>query len=105
MIKLSKIPTTPPKGTEKNEIKKATKKMAKEIAELQYRMLAEGKKSILVIFQGMDSSGKDGATKITRSLPARPTVSLKATSVFIARCPILLTLSTAILTLYLTLII
>ena len=46
MIKLSKIPTTPPKGTEKNEIKKATKKMAKEIAELQYRMLAEGKKSI-----------------------------------------------------------
>ena len=27
MIKLSKIPTTPPKGTEKNEIKKATKKM------------------------------------------------------------------------------
>ena len=63
MIKLSKIPTTPPAGTEKDDIKKATKKMAKEIAELQYKMLAEGKRSILIIFQGMDSSGKDGATK------------------------------------------
>jgi PPK2 family polyphosphate:nucleotide phosphotransferase len=63
MIKLSKIPTTPPKGTEKDDIKKATKKMAKEIAALQYKMLSEGKRSILIIFQGMDSSGKDGATK------------------------------------------
>ncbi len=63
MIKLSKIPTTPPAGIEKDDIKKATKKMAKEIAELQYKMLAEGKRSILIIFQGMDSSGKDGATK------------------------------------------
>lgn len=63
MIKLSKIPTTPPNGTDKSEIKKATKEMVKEIAELQYKMLAEGKRSILIIFQGMDSSGKDGATK------------------------------------------
>ena len=63
MIKLSKIPTTRPKDIEKDDIKKVTKKMAKEIAELQYKMLAEGKRSILIIFQGMDSSGKDGATK------------------------------------------
>jgi len=63
MIKLSKIPTTPPKGTNKKAIKKATKEMAEQIAELQYKMYAEGKHSLLVLFQGMDSSGKDGAAK------------------------------------------
>lgn len=63
MIRLSKIPTTPPKGTDKGDIKKATKKMVDEIAELQYKMYAEGKKSILIVLQGMDASGKDGVTK------------------------------------------
>ena len=63
MIQLSKIPTKAPKGTDKDDIKKETKKMAKRIAELQYVMMAEKKHSLLVILQGMDSSGKDGATK------------------------------------------
>jgi PPK2 family polyphosphate:nucleotide phosphotransferase len=38
------------------------KRMAKEIAELQHIMLAESKKALLIVFQGMDASGKDGAT-------------------------------------------
>ena len=63
MIKLSKIPTTPPKDINKKEIKSKTKEMVKQIAELQQLMYAEGKRSILIIFQGMDSSGKDGATR------------------------------------------
>lgn len=63
MIKLSKIPTTPPKGTNKKEIKIKTKEMVAQIAELQQLMYAEGKRSMLIVFQGMDSSGKDGATK------------------------------------------
>ena len=63
MIKLSKIPTTPPEGTDKKAIKNATKKMVDEIADIQYIMQAEKKHSLLVIFQGMDASGKDGATK------------------------------------------
>ncbi len=63
MIQLSKIPTKAPKGIDKDDIKKETKKMAERIADLQYVMMAEKKQSLLVIFQGMDSSGKDGATK------------------------------------------
>ena len=63
MIKLSKISTKPPKGTNKKDIRKKTKEIVKQIAELQGRMNAEGKHSLLVIFQGMDSSGKDGATR------------------------------------------
>ncbi|HHS95698.1 MAG TPA: polyphosphate kinase [Phaeodactylibacter sp.] len=63
MIKLNKIPTTPPQGTNKKNIKKETKKLVEQIADLQAKMYAEGKHSLLVIFQGMDTSGKDGATR------------------------------------------
>lgn len=63
MIKLSKISTKPPKDYDKKTIRQATKKMVDEIAELQYKMAAEGKRSILIILQGMDASGKDGTTK------------------------------------------
>ena len=63
MIKLSKISTLPPEGATKKEYKAKTKQLTKEIAALQHIMAAEGKHSLLVVFQGMDSSGKDGATK------------------------------------------
>lgn len=63
MINLSEISTKPPKGVDKNDIKKETKKMAKEIAELVETMYAEKKHSLLVVVQGMDSSGKDGSTQ------------------------------------------
>lgn len=63
MIKLSKISTKPPNDYDKKAIRKATKEMVKEIAELQYKMSAEGKRSILIVLQGMDASGKDGTTK------------------------------------------
>ena len=62
MIKLSKISTLPPKGAEKEDYRDRTKKITREIATLQEKMYAEKKHSLLVIFQGMDSSGKDGAT-------------------------------------------
>ncbi len=62
MIKLSEISTRPPKGYDKNETKEKTRDLAKRISELQEVMYAEGKHSLLVIFQGMDSSGKDGST-------------------------------------------
>ncbi len=48
---------------EKDKIKKETKKMLKEIGDLQYKMLAGKKFSILIIFQGLDASGKDGVTR------------------------------------------
>lgn len=41
---------------------KLNEKLAR-IAKLQERLYAEGKRALLIIFQGMDTSGKDGATK------------------------------------------
>jgi polyphosphate kinase 2 (PPK2 family) len=63
MIKLSKISTLPPKGADKKATIKKTQKLVERIGELQQVMLAQRKYSMLVIFQGMDASGKDGAVK------------------------------------------
>lgn len=63
IVKLSDISTKAPKGLDKKLIKKETIAISKEIGEWVYKMHAEGKKSILIVFQGMDSSGKDGSTK------------------------------------------
>jgi len=63
MIKLSEIPTTPPEGIRKSEIKKETDRLAKEIASLIYIMAAQKKHNFLFVFQGMDASGKDGVVR------------------------------------------
>ena len=63
MINLSEIPTRAPEGFTKTETKKETIKIAKKIGQLQRVMYAEKKHSLLVVFQGMDASGKDGATR------------------------------------------
>ncbi len=39
------------------------KDLTRELGDLQHTMYGEGKHSVLVVFQGMDASGKDGATK------------------------------------------
>ena len=65
MIKLSELPTDAPEGLEKDDVKKKTKDMAQRIGDLQHIMFAEKKHSVLVVFQGMDASGKDGATTST----------------------------------------
>jgi len=62
MIKISSLPTTPPVGIDKKAIREETKTLTKRLAELQYLLAAEKKHSILVILQGMDGSGKDGAS-------------------------------------------
>lgn len=48
---------------DKKEIRKKTKSILKEIGELQYKMYAEQKHSLLIVFQGLDASGKDGLTR------------------------------------------
>ncbi len=63
MIQLNNISTKPPQNLDREKAEKQTKKWAKRIGQLQYLMQAEGKHSLLVIFQGMDGSGKDGAVK------------------------------------------
>lgn len=63
MIRLSDIPTRAPQGYEKDDIKRKTDSMVKRIGDLQHVMYAEKKHSLLVVLQGMDASGKDGATR------------------------------------------
>jgi PPK2 family polyphosphate:nucleotide phosphotransferase len=63
MIKLSEISTDPPEGIDREEIEKETDKLVDRLGELQYLLYAEQKHSVLVIFQGMDASGKDGAVR------------------------------------------
>lgn len=62
-VVLSKIKTTPPPKFDKGKIKKETAKMAEEIGELISKMYANKKYSLLVVLQGMDSSGKDGVSE------------------------------------------
>jgi len=63
MIALSEIPTNAPEGFSKEDVKRKTDRMARRIGDLQHMLFAEKKHSLLVIFQGMDASGKDGATR------------------------------------------
>lgn len=63
MINLAKIATAPPAGTDKGDIKDLTEKYVERIGELNEILRAQEKHSLLIILQGMDGSGKDGAVK------------------------------------------
>ncbi len=67
MIKLSQIKTQKIDKSKKEEIKLENEKMIIDIIALQRKMNAQGKYSLLLIFQGMDASGKDGAVRRTLS--------------------------------------
>ena len=58
-----KINTEAPETIDKNDIKEMLASQNEKIADLQEKLFAQSKKSLLVIFQGMDASGKDGLTK------------------------------------------
>ena len=62
-IKLSSLPTKTIDSELKNKIKTETIKLVEEIISYQRRMYADGRYSLLIILQGMDASGKDGATR------------------------------------------
>lgn len=63
MTRLSDISTRAPEQLDKKATKEETAKLLAEFDELQYLLYAESKHSVLVILQGMDASGKDGAIK------------------------------------------
>lgn len=50
-------------GLNKKQAKKLRAADLKRLAELQDRLYAEGKRALLVVFQGPDASGKDGTIK------------------------------------------
>ncbi|MBN2665543.1 MAG: polyphosphate kinase 2 family protein [Bacteroidales bacterium] len=61
-IKIEDYPTFN-KEWDKDKIKDKTKKILKKIGELQNKMYAQNKFSLLIVLQGTDASGKDGVTK------------------------------------------
>jgi PPK2 family polyphosphate:nucleotide phosphotransferase len=48
---------------DKKQVNNQTEEICREIGELQYKMMAEEKRSILLILQGPDASGKDGLVR------------------------------------------
>ena len=63
IINLHAIPTIPPQDLVKDKVKKKTEELIEELTELQNLLFAESKWSLLLVLQGMDGSGKDGAVK------------------------------------------
>nr|WP_294906886.1 PPK2 family polyphosphate kinase [uncultured Lacibacter sp.] len=62
-VKLSSISTRAPRKLDKEKTKAKTERILVELDELQNLLIAEAKHSLLVIIQGMDASGKDGAIR------------------------------------------
>lgn len=63
MSMLSEISTKAPKEFDKKETKELTAKLVLELDELQNLLYAQGKYSVLIVLQGLDASGKDGAIR------------------------------------------
>ena len=62
-IILKEISTRAGKEFDKQETKNKTLKILEELDDLQNLLFAENKRSILVVIQGMDASGKDGVIR------------------------------------------
>jgi PPK2 family polyphosphate:nucleotide phosphotransferase len=62
-IRLDDISTRAPKHLDKEETKAKTRALLQELDELQNLLYASATYSVLVILQGMDASGKDGAIR------------------------------------------
>ena len=62
-IKLSEISTRAPKEFNKEYTKQKLQGILAELDELQNMLYAESKHAVLILIQGMDASGKDGAVK------------------------------------------
>jgi len=63
MIHLAEISTRAPKELEKSKTKEKSAELLTEISDLQNLLYASSTNSLLVILQGMDASGKDGAIR------------------------------------------
>lgn len=71
-IDLTALPTKFDAGKSDSQLKKLCSKVWKEIAELQEKLYAENKQSLLVVLQAMDAAGKDSTiSKLTKSMNAQ----------------------------------
>jgi PPK2 family polyphosphate:nucleotide phosphotransferase len=62
-IKLADISTSPEEKITKEEAAKESIKLTEKLAEIQNKLFAQKKFDVLIVLQGMDTSGKDGAVK------------------------------------------
>ena len=62
-IILSELSTRAPKDFDKEATKKKTAEILNKLDDLQNLLFADGKHAVLVVIQGMDASGKDGAIR------------------------------------------
>jgi len=62
-IRLADCPTDPPEKLDEEEIRDITKDLTQDLGKLNAVLMAEKKHSVLVVLQGMDASGKDGAVE------------------------------------------
>lgn len=62
-IKPSEIPTKADREADRARYEAETEELNKELYELAFRLYAENKRSLLLILQGMDTSGKDGTIR------------------------------------------
>ncbi len=62
-IHLDTVPTNPPESISKKEIQFEIRRLGNELEEIQQKLFAQKKYALLVVFQGMDASGKDGAVR------------------------------------------
>lgn len=63
MTALKDISTKAPGTVQKEATKQEMLRLKEQLNELQNLLYAEGKRSVLVLIQGMDASGKDGAIR------------------------------------------
>jgi PPK2 family polyphosphate:nucleotide phosphotransferase len=62
-INLDAVSTNPPENLSKKEIQSEISRLGNQLAEIQHKLFAQEKYALLVILQGMDASGKDGAVR------------------------------------------
>src|ERR1700704_4624301 len=62
-VKLKDVPTDPPDGLDKRQAKDRFQELNDELFELQDLMWGAKTHSALVVLQGRDAAGKDGAVK------------------------------------------
>jgi PPK2 family polyphosphate:nucleotide phosphotransferase len=62
-IRLARIPTLPTKKISQAEAETENIHLIEKLSRIQNKLLAQKKYAVLIVLQGMDASGKDGAVK------------------------------------------
>lgn len=62
-LKIAKLNTAPSKALEKNKLKKQLLELTDELADLQRKLYADDRHSLLLVFQAMDAAGKDSTIR------------------------------------------